>query len=148
MSAYTRYRCVRYFLLLTFHVVCKRRASEIIRFTRPNETQRHTAIKEPLGGIIKAAINTFKQLNENNITPGKSFDWWELLGETAKGAAIGGGAGLVLGAVEDYENSQQNPINTDAFLFAVINDIRLDKNDPEFKWLDNKAHRLPLLRKE
>ncbi len=102
-----------------------------------------------IGGIIKAAINTYKQLNENNQTPNKSFDWWELFGETVKGAAIGGGAGLLLGAIVDNENSQQNPINTDAFLFAVINDISLDKNDPEYKWLDNKAHRLvEILKKE
>lgn len=93
-------------------------------------------------GIGNAILNAINQSNKMDEDPEKTFDWGELLGAAAKGAVVGGVGGLAIGAIADYQNSLEKPINTDAFLFSVINTVRLSKNDNEYKTLNDKAAKL------
>lgn len=93
-------------------------------------------------GIGNGILNAINQLDKMDKDPGKNFDWAELLGATAKGAAVGGAGGFAIGAVADYQNSLEKPINTDAFLFSVVNTVRLSKDDSEYRSLNDKASKL------
>lgn len=97
-----------------------------------------------------AIINTIKQWRQINQDPTKSFDWNELLTQAGKGALLGGGAGLAIGAIVDYQNSQEAPINTDAFLYSLINNVTLNKStNVEFCRLDKKANKVvSIIKKE
>lgn len=92
-----------------------------------------------IGNAILNAINQHEKMDEN---PKKEFDWGELFGAALKGAAVGGIGGFAVGAIADHQNSLEKPINTDAFLFSVVNTVRLSKNDNEYRTLNGKAARL------
>lgn len=91
---------------------------------------------------INAIINAVKQLNAMDQDPNLKFDWSKLLIAGGKGAAIGGLGGLAIGAIADYNNSQVKPINTDKHLSKLTSKIRLDKTDPRYLQLDEKAVQL------
>jgi hypothetical protein len=97
--------------------------------------------------IGNAILNATNQLNKIDADQSKKFDWGELLGAAAKGAVVGGAGGFAIGAVADYQNSLEKPINTDAFLFSVVNTVRLSKNDGSYRTLDEKADALIVLLK-
>lgn len=71
-------------------------------------------------GLGNAALNAIKQLTQMDNDPKKEFDWHALLGAAGKGAIVGGAGGLAIGAYTDYQNSQEKSLDTDAFLFAVL----------------------------
>lgn len=93
-------------------------------------------------GLANAALNAIRQISEMNNNSNKKFDWEELLGAAGKGALVGGTAGLAVGAIADYQNGHEKPIDTDAFLFAVMSGVKLDKSDNVYKRLDQKADKL------
>lgn len=93
-------------------------------------------------GLSNAFINAVNQLNKIKENPEQKFDWSELLKAGAKGATIGGIGGAVIGGVMDINNSNQKPLNTSAILSTVVSNIRLDKNNPDYKIMSNKASRL------
>lgn len=93
-------------------------------------------------GLGNAAINVFEQLDKMEDDPNLKFDWWGLLGATAKGAAVGGIGGFTVGAIADYQNSLEEPINTDDFLLSMVDSVRLDKDDLNYRSLDEKADKL------
>lgn len=98
-------------------------------------------------GIGNAAINAIKQIIEIDQNPDKKFDWQDLMKSAGKGALVGGSLGLALGAITDYQNSVEKPINTDLFLLGLVSNIRLDKEDKPYKRLDVKANFLSELLK-
>lgn len=95
-----------------------------------------------LGGII---FNAIKQLMEMNDNPEKKFDWGEMFTTGLKGAAIGAGGGFLIGATKDHFNELEKPINTNAFIFSVIDDIKLKKTDKEYVRLSTKAAKIERL---
>lgn len=98
------------------------------------------AINVAVGGALIAFIaNAVKQQSEIAITPDQKFDWVRLMKSILKGAAIGGTFGFGLGSLVDHRNSKVKPLNTDAYLHDLANQIRLDKNSPQYKALDIKA---------
>lgn len=97
-------------------------------------------------GVIVALIalmaNAIKQQSEMANAPDQKFDWARLLKAALKGAAIGSAFGFGVGAIMDYRNSKVKPLNTDAYLNDLADQIRLDKNSPQFRVLDLKAELL------
>lgn len=93
-------------------------------------------------GLGNAALNAFKQLDKIDSDPNKEFDWGELFGAALKGGAVGAAGGFAIGAIADHQNSLEEPLDTDAFLFSVVNTIRLNKNDAAYRNLDEKADKL------
>lgn len=97
-------------------------------------------------GVIVALIalmaNAIKQQSEMANAPDQKFDWARLLKAALKGAAIGSAFGFGVGAIMDYRNSKVKPLNTDAYLNDLADQIRLDKNSPQFRALDLKAELL------
>lgn len=93
-------------------------------------------------GLGNAVLNAINQLDKTDKEPEKKFDWGELLGAALKGAAVGGVGGFAVGAIADYQNSLEKPIDTDAFLFSVINTVRLNKEDNSYRTLNDKASKL------
>lgn len=88
------------------------------------------AIKGAIGiGIINAILNAINQLNEIDSNPEQRFNLGRLLIAAGKGAAFGGAGGFVYGSIKDHYNSKEIPLNADAFLYEIINEIKLDKND-------------------
>ncbi|MBD77335.1 MAG: hypothetical protein CL840_00175 [Crocinitomicaceae bacterium] len=98
-------------------------------------------------GIGNGLLNIFKQLDKIGNEPNLKFGWKKLAGATLKGAAFGGVSGLAIGSIADYQNSLEEPINTDAYLLSIIDKVRLDKNNRKYKSLDEKADRLIYLLK-
>lgn len=84
-------------------------------------------------GLGNAFLNLMKQLNEMDQDPDQKFKWGEFLASVGKGAALGGLAGFGIGAVRDYQNSLEQPIDLNAHLFAFSGLLMLDKSDPQFK---------------
>ncbi|HEY1040192.1 MAG TPA: hypothetical protein VGF30_12340 [Bacteroidia bacterium] len=93
-------------------------------------------------GLGNALLNAINQLNQMDKEPSKTFDWGQLLGSAAKGAVVGAAGGFAVGAIADHQNSLEKPIDTDAFLFSVVNTVRLNKEHGSYKSLDEKADRL------
>jgi hypothetical protein len=109
-----------------------------------NKTVKYGLYGAMWGALLNALFNLIKQLNQTTETENK-LDWESLLGAAGKGALIGGAGGLTIGAITDYQNDNEKPINTDAFLYGVFHDVKLDKNQNAFKRLDEKANLLASL---
>lgn len=100
-------------------------------------------------GVFNAILNAIKQLNEIDDNPSQRFSWERLIIAGGKGAAIGGAGGLLLGSVKDYYNSKEIPLDTDAFLYNLINQVKLNKNDSIYIRLNQIADEIiSLLRNE
>lgn len=93
-------------------------------------------------GIGNGMLNAINQLNKMDLESDKNFDWGEFFCATAKGVVFGGIAGFAIGAIADYHNSLEKPINTDAFLFSLVNAVRLCKDNSNYRALDYKASKL------
>lgn len=93
-------------------------------------------------GLGNGVLNIINQLNGMSENPDLKFNWIEFLAAIGKGAAVGGLGGLSIGWLVDYNNLRQKPIDTDAYLTGLINNIRLDKVDPNYKLLENQVNRL------
>ena len=100
---------------------------------------RNGAIIFGLGNAVLNTIRQFKEIRENST---QEFSWQRFLIAMGKGIAIGGAGGYALGAIADHNNSQIEPVNTDALLFVIFNEIKLDKNDVDYKLLNNKVDQL------
>lgn len=85
-----------------------------------------------IGAAIKLLLNGIKQYQRIQEQPEVKFNWKEFLKEGGKGALIGGGTGLVVGAITDEINSTVKPINTDKHLNLVVDKIQLKKNSNEY----------------
>lgn len=117
------------------------------KFNDMNKKTKYASNAALIAGLGNAALNLFNQLNKMDKEPEMKFDWGELLGAGLKGAAVGGAAGFAVGAVADYQNSLEKPIDTDSFLHSLVSTVRLSKDDNDFKNLDAKADRLITLLK-
>jgi hypothetical protein len=104
-----------------------------------NKTTKYALNGAGIGGLGGIIFSVIKQLSEMNDNPNKKFDWGKMFETGLKGAAIGGATGFAIGAVTDYQNKNEEPINTDAFLYTVVNNVKLNKNDEQYKRLCNKA---------
>lgn len=92
-----------------------------------------------LGGII---FNAIKQLIEINDNQEKKFDWGKMFTTGLKGAAVGAGGGFLIGAVKDHFNELEKPINTNAFILSVVDELKLKKSDNEYVRLSRKAEKI------
>ncbi len=90
-------------------------------------------------GLINAVLNAIRQFNEIKENSEQKFNWKRLLIAGGKGAIAGAVGGGVIGAIEDYENSKVKPANTDAFLYSVVNKVKLNKEDRHYLILQEKA---------
>lgn len=93
-------------------------------------------------GIGNALLNALKQHQRIQENPDLEFDWAELLKSAGKGALAGGAGGVVVGGIMDIQNASEEPLNTSAILGTVVANMRLDKDDPTYKKVSNKADRL------
>lgn len=92
-----------------------------------------------IGALIALIANAIKQNAEMANSSNQAFDWGRLMKAVLKGAAIGGAFGFTLGSIVDHKNSKEKALDTDAYLHDLADQIRLDKNSPQFKALDFKA---------
>lgn len=95
-----------------------------------------------VGGVGNGIVNIIKQLDRMKNNPDNQFDWRSLFLAIGKGGLIGGGIGLVSGAIVDYRNSLKHPINTDAFLFNFVAESRLNKKHKTYSSINVKAEEL------
>jgi hypothetical protein len=101
------------------------------------------AINGAIGGtLISALVNAFKQLNRIEENPQLKFDWSELLKAGGKGALIGGGGGLVVGAIVDEVNANTKAINTDSYLSSFAFAVQADKNSSLYKVSERKCEQI------
>ncbi len=105
--------------------------------TAMNKKEKY-AITGAVGvGIIAGVKNAFDQLD--NRAPGQKFDWWQLIRKTLYGSAVGAVGGFAVGAICDYNNSLEKPLNTDEFLTDLAAMMAMHKNDPLYVSLEKKA---------
>lgn len=97
-----------------------------------------------IGGTVFAILDGVNQYSEIQKGSQNEFDWRRFLFAIGKGALIGGAGGLLLGALEDYENSKIRPVNTDLGLVNLSNKIRLDESDPTYVKLKERGESLIL----
>ena len=90
-------------------------------------------------GSLNAIRNAIKQHYKIKENTRLEFSWRKFLVAAGKGALGGGAGGFALGAYVDYKNSQVKPINTDTHLMNLADKIKLDKNDPTYISLSQKA---------
>jgi hypothetical protein len=98
-------------------------------------------------GLGNAVLNTIRQLNEMKDNPLQKFDWGRFFIAGSKGVIVGALSGGAIGAIEDYNNSRVKPVNTDAFLYSVVNKLKLNKEDKHYLKLQEKADLLICLLK-
>jgi hypothetical protein len=99
-------------------------------------------------GLLNAALNAGRQLDEMNEIPGQKFDWARLLLAGGKGALAGAIGGGLIGAIEDHYNNLEKPLDTDAFLYNVASKVKLNNEDANYLKLQQKADLLIALLKE
>ncbi|WOK09138.1 nucleotidyltransferase domain-containing protein [Imperialibacter roseus] len=93
-------------------------------------------------GLGNAFLNLMKQLNEMDQDPNLKFKWNELLGAAVKGATVGGVVGFGIGAIRDYKNSTEQPIDINAHLFSLSGLLMLDKSNPQFINLQKAVNKI------
>ncbi len=89
------------------------------------------------GGIGFGLYNVIDQLLHRKDN--HNFNWKELALSFLKGVGIGGAIGLSVGAISDYLNEAEQPIDTDAVLLGLIDNIRLMPYDPQYLSLKEKS---------
>lgn len=94
-----------------------------------NKKAKYTVNGGLVGGIGMAVWNIWKQLNCDTE---KQFDWRGLFISFLKGVAIGAAGGFTIGAICDYRNSKEIPIDTDARLLSLISSVRLSPKDENY----------------
>jgi hypothetical protein len=104
-----------------------------------NKKEKYALRGLAIGAIIKLLINGIKQYQKIEEDPAKKFDWEEFLLEGGKGALIGGGIGLGIGAIEDAVTANEKPINTDNYLNLFVNSVQVDKNSKLHKASERKC---------
>ncbi len=90
-------------------------------------------------GISNALLNALNQLEEIKGNPNLKFDWSRLLQAGGKGALVGGVGGAAIGAIVDWENSREEPLNTNVLMNRIIADLKLSNEDPVYQVLSAKA---------
>jgi hypothetical protein len=97
-----------------------------------------------IGGIagLKNAVEQYQ-----SSAPGEPFHWDRFFMAILKGGFWGGVGGFALGAICDYQNSLEAPINTDKYLLAFVRENVLRKDDPIYLQLNKKAELLANLLK-
>ncbi len=93
-------------------------------------------------GIGNALINIIKQLDDINDEPELKFNWKQFVIAAGKGAILGGIGGFGIGAIVDYQNSLEKPLNTDALLIGLASKQRLKKTDRKYVLLFEKTNSL------
>jgi len=104
-----------------------------------NKTAKYAINGSIICGLGNALLNFIKQINHINENPEEKFNWEELFIAAGKGALAGGIGGGILGAITDYQNSLEKPLNTDILLLGLVNNVKLSKNDNTYQILNNKA---------
>jgi hypothetical protein len=95
-----------------------------------------------VGAIILAIINAIRQLAKMDESPEQKFDWSQFMYEGGKGALIGGGIGLLAGAVVDEVYANQETINTDEYLGVFANSIAVNRHSRIFKTGEMKCEEI------
>lgn len=114
-----------------------------------SKARKFAVIGAYIGGLGNTFLNLLQQLNEIESTPEQKFDWRRLLFAGGKGALLGAAGGSIVGAIADYQNSLEKPINTDACLQALASKLRLKKTDRKYLLLCEKSDILiSLIKKE
>lgn len=90
-------------------------------------------------GLLNAGLNAFRQWREMSNNAGQKFDWERIFIAAGKGALVGGGSGLLIGAIIDHQNSKEVPIDTDTLLQQHAQQVKLDNSDPCYKSLERKG---------
>jgi hypothetical protein len=101
-----------------------------------------------IGGLVKVLGNILDQRQRMQLTPSISFDWGEFLQEVAKGSVVGGLIGGGIGAISDYHNSLEAPINTDLVLHGMLRKVKLDPSDEAYIMLKQKGETIIQLIKQ
>lgn len=107
-----------------------------------NKSNKYALNGAILFGIANAAINAIKQLNQIENTPGQKFNEEQFFIAGGKGVVAGAATEFLIGATTDYFNKGEKPINTDAYLLAIVDKLRPDKNDKIFVHLSQIANEL------
>ena len=81
-----------------------------------NKKARYTINGALIGGVLLGGINAIDQFTNPAKKP---FDWRKMGESLLTGGVIGGIAGLIFGAIADWQNSQENPVDTDSGLLAL-----------------------------
>jgi hypothetical protein len=114
-----------------------------------SKTKKYAVKGSVIVGLIKAAHNTAKQLDEMTANTHQKFNWKELLVEAGEGAVIGGIGGGIIGSIADHQNGLEKPLNTDSFLYKAASKLKLNKDDVAYLKLQEKADILiSLLKRE
>lgn len=90
-----------------------------------------------IGGLSFALINSIGQFNDWKKT--NQFNWRSLFSSFIKGAGAGAIAGGAIGAICDYLNAKESPIDTSSALLALISQVRLNANDSTYQALRLKS---------
>jgi hypothetical protein len=104
-----------------------------------NKTSKYALNGAGIGIISGFIFSLIKQYTEMNHNPNQKFDWGQMFKTGLIGGAIGGLTGLAVGAITDYQNKNEQPINTDPFLNDFVNNVKLDKKDKLYLILSKKA---------
>lgn len=95
-----------------------------------------------MGGIGGLLLNLINQWDKMKKDPNAKFDWCELLDWAAKGALLGAGTGLLVGAIADELNKGVDPIDTDAWLREFAANNTPDINSPEYQVPNKKSEKI------
>jgi len=107
-----------------------------------NKKTKYTINCAIAGAIILAIINAIRQLAKMDESPEQKFDWNQFMYEGGKGALIGGGIGLLAGAVVDEVYANQETINTDEYLGVFASSIAVNRNSRIFKAGEKKCEEI------
>jgi hypothetical protein len=100
-----------------------------------------------IGGAVFGIKDTVSQLSEMEVNTTQQFDWPRLFLAVGQGLLLGGAGGFTIGAYTDYKNTLVQPIQTDSHLVRFSDKLKLDKNDPLYIKLSEKADLLASLLK-
>lgn len=104
-----------------------------------NRQKKYTINGAFFAGISNAILNAITQFHEINKNPELKFDWNRILIASGKGVVIGGVGGAIIGAIENSERDQEKPVNTDKFLYSVVDNLKLNKEDRRYIKLQEKS---------
>lgn len=98
------------------------------------------AIGWGLAGVgVRALTNVWEQDQRKEDSTHDSFNFKELFSVSLSAGVKCALAGFLVGAFQDYQNSLEEPIDTDSALRKYANRIRLNKSDPIYLNLKDKA---------
>lgn len=101
-----------------------------------------------IGAALRGLKNMIEQRDRMQQAPGITFNWRELLQEAAKGAFTGVLIGGGIGAIRDYQNCLEEPVNTDSILYNILLKAKLSPSNRDYMELREKGEEIMQLIKQ